>query len=86
MRKDTLFRNGVALAEPYVQHGPSPREETAEYLAKMGDWQRPFISYDSRYWGFLPLAALIGQVQIIYWSWDPETQGLRFGRVGMRPQ
>lgn len=39
-------------------------------------------SYDSRFWGFVKESAIKGQAFIIYWSWDSEDFGVRWGRIG----
>jgi len=39
-------------------------------------------SYDSRYWGPVPLADIKGKAFIIYWSWNKENHWVRFGRIG----
>ncbi len=39
-------------------------------------------SYDSRYWGPVPISDIKGQAEIIYWSWDKEDHWVRFRRIG----
>ncbi|MFW6081236.1 MAG: signal peptidase I [Desulfosalsimonas sp.] len=39
-------------------------------------------SYDSRFWGFVQNSAIKGEAFIIYWSWDKENFGVRWGRIG----
>ena len=39
-------------------------------------------SYDSRFWGFVGQRAIKGKAFIIYWSWDSENFGVRWGRLG----
>jgi len=38
-------------------------------------------SYDSRYWGTVPLKEIKGRAKVIYWSWDSEERWPRFGRI-----
>jgi signal peptidase I len=41
-------------------------------------------SLDSRYWGFVPFEDVIGTPRRIYWSQDPTTHAVRWGRIGHR--
>ena len=39
-------------------------------------------SYDSRFWGFVPMKDVLGKALIIYWSWNQEDHGVRWNRLG----
>lgn len=39
-------------------------------------------SHDSRFWGFVDLTAVRGEAFIIYWSWNKNKFGVRWGRIG----
>jgi len=39
-------------------------------------------SYDSRFWGFVPMDKIKGLAFIKYWSWDSEKFRPRFGSIG----
>lgn len=38
-------------------------------------------SFDSRFWGFVPEDKIHGKVMKIYWSWDKETNKIRWDRI-----
>jgi len=39
-------------------------------------------SYDSRFWGPVPIADIKGQALVIYWSWDGPDRWVRWERLG----
>lgn len=39
-------------------------------------------SYDSRFWGFLPIDAVEGKAMVVYWSWDNQDRWVRWERLG----
>lgn len=89
-----VYVNGVPLEEPYVQFTDkeifpreiSPRDNFGPVKVPpnsvfvLGDNRDQ--SYDSRFWGFVPLHSLKGKALIIYFSWDGEKGGIRFRRIG----
>lgn len=78
IREDVLFVNNRAVAEPYVVHNRQrgsigrenmpPRTIPVGELFVLGDNRDN--SDDSRYWGNVPLANVIGEPLLIYWSYD----------------
>lgn len=39
-------------------------------------------SYDSTFWGFVPVRNIKGKALVIYFSWDSSRHWIRFGRIG----
>ncbi len=39
-------------------------------------------SHDSRFWGFVDLTEVKGEAFIIYWSWNKDSFGVRWNRIG----
>lgn len=89
-----VFVNGKPLKEPYVQFTDketypkeiSPRDNFGPIkvppgqLFVLGDNRDQ--SYDSRFWGFVPISSLKGKALIIYFSWDSEKGSIRLRRIG----
>ena len=94
IRDKQVFRNGAPAeyeqaiyTDPReIPEGVQPRDNfgpvtvPAHSLFVMGDNRDH--SYDSRFWGFVDLAAVKGKAFIIYWSWDSENFGVRWSRIG----
>jgi signal peptidase I len=64
--------------QPRDNFGPVTVPE--DVLFVMGDNRDE--SYDSRFWGFVPMKEVLGKALIIYWSWDHEDHGVRWKRIG----
>jgi signal peptidase I len=90
IRDKQVFRNGVQLTEPYVQHvdasntvprrdnfGPVMVPENKYFV--MGDNRDE--SYDSRFWGFVERNTIAGKALVLYWSWASLTD-IRWERIG----
>ncbi len=84
-----LYVNGKPVAEePYAQYSTLPTHADnmkqivvpEDKLFVMGDNRDN--SHDSRFWGFVDLSAVKGKAFMIYWSWDRDDFGVRWGRIG----
>jgi signal peptidase I len=73
---DTLIIPGSV--QPRDNFGPVTVPEGSLFV--MGDNRDE--SYDSRFWGFVPMKDVLGKALIIYWSWNQENNGVRLGRIG----
>jgi len=89
-----VYVNGQKVEDPWGHfvEGPgensrlSPRDNfgpvtvPSDQVFVMGDNRDR--SYDSRFWGFVPLDDVRGKAFVIYWSWDGEDRWVRWERIG----
>jgi signal peptidase I len=88
VRNKQLLRNGKPVDDPHANyvagHGPGenygPFTVPARHVFVMGDNRDQ--SYDSRFWGAVPIADIKGKALIIYWSWDGPDRWVRWERIG----
>lgn len=94
IRNKILFINNEQIEEIYTTHSdPRVFEKTSNPRDNFGPITIPtnefFLlgdnrdnSYDSRFWGSIPLNDIYGKVFTIYWSKNPTTQQTRVSRIG----
>jgi signal peptidase I len=100
VKRGVVYVNGQKLSEPYREDPPNPTENRPAIHVPQGEYfmmgDNRENSYDSRYWGFVPRANIIGTPLMIYMSidapeevWEPGHIGERFGTylsVMVRPR
>ena len=94
IRNKNIFLNGLPWSDTHGVHvdnliipgSVQPRDNFGPVtvpegsLFVMGDNRDE--SYDSRFWGFVPMKDVLGKALIIYWSWNQENHGVRLDRLG----
>ncbi len=94
MRNKVLYRNGVAVKEPYTQHSQpllmlperdnwGPITVPEDKFFALGDNRDD--SSDSRFWGFLDRKDIRGKAWRIYWSANG-LSNIRLNRIGQLVQ
>jgi signal peptidase I len=72
VRDCTVYINGEAMEEPYIQEKPTydypPEVVPPGHYFVLGDNRNN--SSDSHSWGMLPKENIIGQAWLAYWPWD----------------
>jgi len=85
MRGTTLFVDGKPVDDPHAHYTKRAHVELDPYTVPsghvfvMGDNRDE--SYDSRFWGSVPLEDVKGLAMVIYWSWGGE-HWVRWDRLG----
>jgi signal peptidase I len=94
IRRKQIYVNDEKIDDPYGRFVDGPGEQSRltprdnygpvtvppDKVFVMGDNRDR--SYDSRFWGFVPLDDVKGKAFVIYWSWDGEDRWVRWERIG----
>ena len=80
IRNGTVFVNSLAVLEPYAVHHGDPRSPVENMPPRVLRSDQLFVlgdnrdnSEDSRFWGPLPLANVLAEPVMVFWSSDAPT-------------
>ena len=88
--KGTVFVDNHEFKEPYIVN-PSPIYQGIDFVSVTVPEDSFFVlgdnrnnSQDSRHFGSIPFQNIIGRVNVILWSFDPEKGGIRWERINKK--
>ena len=94
VRDKQVYVNGEPYNNPHERHTDArtlpavagPRDNFGPVLVPAGSYfmmgDNRDESYDSRYWGFVPAADIVGVAMVKYWSKIPHTWTIRWASLG----
>lgn len=88
VRRGVVSVNGTPLSEPYRKDPPNPGDNFGPVTVPQGDYfmmgDNRNNSYDSRFWGFVPRANIVGTPLMIYMSIDAPEEVWEPGHIAER--